>query len=164
MSVGRAEFDLLRAELLELKTEVLRLRARVADLEGECFEVVEGVEARQPSSSAAAVVEEVSSAVSREEVCRRVGAYLRRAVSGEHRGSSSRDLLLQASRYWIVVQSFEGRRFDPPRVFCKFGSCKQLVKKGSECGASVFVGLPAQSDVYLALEAGGFGRPSAFEQ
>ena len=49
MSVGRAEFDLLRAELLELKTEVLRLRARVADLEGECFEVVEGVEARQPS-------------------------------------------------------------------------------------------------------------------
>ena len=167
MSSRSSELELLRAEVLAVQAEVIRLRARVAALEEERFELVEGpasttsAGSTQPAPSIPAAA--TSPQVSREEVCGLVGRFLRRSLEGSHRGTSSRDLLPLASRFWIVVRSFDGAVYDPPRVFSKFGSCKALVKRGGDVGDSVFVGLPAQKDVVECLRAGGFGEPLSFE-
>ena len=167
MSAPPLDLGLLRSEIAELWAEVLRLKARVAELEGGRPAPSESY----PSSSAA--VGQPSSptrpaagvgAVSREEVCTRVGLFLRRSLEGGHRGTSSRDLLQLPSRYWIVVRSIEGQVFDPPRVFSRSGACKALVKRGTEAGDSIFVGLPAYKDVVLCLRAGGFREPAAVDQ
>eukprot|EP00439_Symbiodinium_sp_Y106_P038600 s1427_g4.t1 len=122
----------------------------VAELEGERPASGESF----PSSSAA--VGQLSSptrpaasgeTISGEEVCERVGQFLRRSLEAGHRRTSSRDLLALQSRFWIVVRSIEGQVFDPPRVFSRFGACKALVKRGTEVGDSIFVGLPAYKDV-----------------
>lgn len=42
------------------------------------------------------------------------------------------------------------------RVFSKWGAAKDIVKRGSDLGDSVCVGLPAIEDVKNAIEAGGF--------
>ena len=94
----------------------------------------------------------LSSSVSWEEVCRRVGQVLRRSLEGQHR--------IEA------VDCDSGVVYDPPRVFTKFGVCKPLVKCGSDAGQSVFVGLPSQKDVAEwaeCLRAGGFEHPASFE-
>ena len=132
---GAADIELLRAELLALQAEVIRLRARVSALEADRFELVEGEDppaAAASSPVASPLPPAASSTLSREEVCKRVGEFLRRCLEGKHRGSSSRDLLGLASRFWIVVRTFDGQVHDPPRVFSKFGSCKPLVKRGSD--------------------------------
>ena len=94
-----------------------------------------------------------------------MGQFLRRSLEGGAQenffegspGSFSLD-------YWIVVRSIEGQVFDPPRVFSRFGACKALVKRGTEVGDSIFVGLPAYKDVVLCLRAGGFREPAAVDQ
>ena len=45
----------------------------------------------------------------RTEVLEGVGRFLRRALDGAYRGSSGRDQLSLASRYYIVLADFEGR-------------------------------------------------------
>ncbi|CAE7507505.1 unnamed protein product [Symbiodinium necroappetens] len=57
-----------------------------------------------------------------------VGLFLRRCLNGEPRGTSSRDRLQLASR--------------------------PFVKQGSDCGDSIFVGLPTKGDIKKALLAG----------
>ena len=166
MSSGAGDLQLLRAELLDLRAEVLRLQARVTALESGRFEFVEvsseaGSSQRpltQPASGSGS-----PATLTREEVCRRVGEFLRRSLDGGHRGTSCRDQLPLASRFWIVVRGINGEVYEPPRVFSRFGSCKHLVKRGSEVGDSVFVGLPAHKDVLECLRAGGFGEPRAIE-
>ena len=148
MSISKAEFDLLRAEVLSLQSELIRLRARVAVLEEEKFELVES---RSSTTSAAASTSlppprpSAPEEVSRGEVCKRVGEFLRRCLQGGHRCTSSRDLLPLASRFWIVIRTITWG------VFSKFGACKALVKRGSEAGDSIFVDLPAQWDVNICL-------------
>lgn len=96
------------------------------------------------------------SAEGRRAAARQVGLFLRRALDGLPRGESGRSRIQQASKYWIVVKDFNSAIYDPVRVFSKWGLAKDLVKRGSECGDSVFVGLPALEDVRTALEAGRF--------
>ncbi|CAE7801360.1 unnamed protein product [Symbiodinium sp. CCMP2592] len=82
----------------------------------------------------------------RDCACREIGLWIVRALAGNHRGASGRDRLSQSSRFWVVFRSFEGRDFSPPRAFSSFAQAKTLCKRGSECGASVFIGLPARAD------------------
>lgn len=85
-----------------------------------------------------------------------VGKFLRRAVSGLPRGPSGRDQITQASRYWVVVRSFDNIEYKPVRVFSKWAAAKQLVKRGSDLGDAVFVGLPSIEDINTAVQAGEF--------
>ena len=166
MPSGSADLELLRAELLALQAEVIRLRARVSALESDRFELVGEAERVEPTSGpsgSGAQPAGLGASVDREEICKRVGEFLRRCLAGEHRGSSSRDQLGLASRFWIVVRTFDGVVCRPPRVFSKFNSCKPLVKRGSDAGDSIFVGLPAYKDVVCCLKAGGFEEPRAVE-
>ena len=100
----------------------------------------------------------------REALCERIGAFLRRALNGDHRGSSGRDLNPLSSRFWLVAKDINGQVFDPPRVFRSWSSAKALVKRGAEVGDSVFVGLPSEREVTLVVQAAEFRLPVNFEQ
>ncbi len=100
----------------------------------------------------------------REALCERIGAFLRRALNGDHRGSSGRDLNPLSSRYWLVAKGIDGQVFDPPRVFRTWSSAKALVKRGAEVGDSVFVGLPSEREITLVVQAAEFRLPINFEQ
>ena len=105
----RGEVDLLRAEVSELKALVARLQIRVAELEGASSE--DGSAELIPAAPATTNGPSASSSTAwgvRVEVCRTVGLFLRRCLAGEPPGTSARDKLALASRYWIVVRDFEG--------------------------------------------------------
>ena len=96
---------------------------------------------------------------SRGAACREIGLFLKRARDGEHRGVSGRDRLPDASRYWVVVRDFSGNLLEPVGIFSRFGDCKGLVKRGSDLGNSVFIGLPSRGDVIAVLDAAGIPLP-----
>ena len=168
------DFEALWAEVSSLRSEVVRLQARVAELEdlNQGFSLVDSSEAvgvsgsiasaRGPSTSAAAPsTSALGPPADRDRVaiCKRVGEFLRRALEGGHRGVSGRDSLELASRHWVVIRDFQGRVHSPPLVFSRFSDCKALVKRGQEVGDSVFIGLPSKGDIRVALQAGGFELP-----
>ena len=120
------------------------------------LEVIELVTAGRRGSP---IVLRVAPAITWEErltIASEIGRFLARAAGEGHRGSSGRERIPLASRYWVVVRGFSGVTFDPARVFSKWSLAKSFVKQGSECGDSVFVGLPSQREVERALSAGGF--------
>eukprot|EP00435_Cladocopium_sp_Y103_P020523 s533_g5.t1 len=92
----------------------------------------------------------------RLEVSREIGKFLARAMRSENRGASGREKIPLASRVWLVAKGFNGEVYSPIRVFSRWGSAKDLVKREPECGDSVFVGLPSQREVECAIAASGF--------
>ena len=97
----------------------------------------------------------------RTEVAESVGRFLRRALDGAFRGSSGRDQLGLASRYYIVLSDFEGRHFAEPCVFSSCSRAKALCIRSPDKGNSIFVGLPSQTEVATALRAAGLSWPRA---
>lgn len=100
----------------------------------------------------------------REALCARIGCFLRRSLDGDHRGASGRDLNPLASRLWLVARGIDGQLFDPPRVFRTWSSAKALVKRGSEVGDSVFIGLPSEREVTLVIQAAELRLQTNIEQ
>ena len=100
----------------------------------------------------------------REEVARKVGEWIGRCLAGLHRGSNSRDQNPVASRYWIVARDFEGIIYNPPLVFRAFSGAKALCKRGPAAGDSVFVGLPTEREVEVAIRSAGLSWSGVFQQ
>ena len=98
----------------------------------------------------------------RERICDRIAQFLLRALQGDHRGPSGRDEIHLSSRLWIVARSFEGQCFRPLRVFRRFGDCKLLVKRGSDLGSSVFIGVPSERDGRRIAQTSGLGWPEDY--
>lgn len=183
MSIG--ELKALGTEVAELREELAKLRLEKSLVNPIFFSFVSepplaGPRAElsaaaadlfpQPSSS-----ENISCSGSRSspastiswerrlEISREVGRFLARAVRSEYRGSSGREKIPLASRFWLVARSFHGEVLNPNRVFSKWGLAKELVKRGSECGESVFVGLPSQREIECAIAASGLRWDSKIE-
>ncbi len=97
----------------------------------------------------------------RFEVCERIGHWFCAALRGEHRGRSGRDSICQASTIWIVAKGFSGETFSPVLVFRRFSDCREIVKRGSSCGAAVFIGLPTEKEARRVVSAAGLLWPSA---
>ena len=95
----------------------------------------------------------------RERICRGIAEFLNRALQGVHRGNSGREQLPYGSRVWLVARSYTGDDFRPLRVYTRFADCKALVKRGQDCGASVFVGLPSQREARFVAIQSGLGWP-----
>ena len=171
----------LRAEVSDLRALVAALERRVSALEGaEGFEVVEeaprafnsqpATPARLPgpsSRTALAASPTVASAAEleprdpvRAAAAADVGRFLARACAGENRGASGRDRIQLASRYYIVLAGFDGIVFEEARVFSKFGPVKSLCKRGPDAGRSIFIGLPSQWEVSIALRTAGYSWPA----
>ena len=96
----------------------------------------------------------------RESICEEIGHYIQRALLGDHRGPSGRDRIQLSSRVWLVFRDYEGLEYRPVRVCRTFGECRDLVKRGQDCGDSVFVGLPSDREACRVTAAAGFDWPS----
>ena len=99
----------------------------------------------------------------REEICDEIGAYIRRALEGDHRGASGRDRIQLASRVWLVFQDYEGLRYEPVHVCRTFGQCRALVKRGEDLGDSIFVGLPSEREAIRVASVAGVPWPASLE-
>ena len=137
----RDEVEVLRSEVVQLRSELAvvrralqRVQSAPSSAAGEAEEsfaisavsvpsTVEGVAAAASAEVPAARVADLTWS-EREDIAREVGLFLRRSLSGQHRGSSGRDACPLASRYWIVVRDFDGVVYSPPRVFARWSSGK----------------------------------------
>ena len=98
----------------------------------------------------------------REGVAREIGAFLARALRGDHRGSSGREKLryLQ-NRYYLIIRDKNGVVFtNPVLVVNTFAEVTQRCRHGNQWGDSVFVGVPSLREGRVAAQAGGFAWPS----
>ena len=96
----------------------------------------------------------------REEVCDQIAAWILRALRGEHRGASGRDLIPYSSRIWIVARDFEGLVYQPVRIFRSFSAAKALAKRGADCGDSIFIGVPSDREARRIVAAARLGWPA----
>lgn len=167
-----------RREIERLTADLARLTVRVGDLEEAFrlqreldFEVVHSA-VRSGSSEASVAPAAASSGPTssevpqswgeREQICREVGRFLKRALEGTPRGTSGRDRIRVASRLYIIVRDIAGHIYDPPLIVSRFSRVKELCFRGREAGDSVFVGLPSQREVIICLEAAGLQVPETF--
>ena len=190
VSAVRAELSALKVLVLRLEARVAELEARLEGFEvvppvGESASPVRPTssagEPATPASQPAAGGSATATVLSRDIVfsdgscaaspgapasafrtalAQQVGRFLRACLEGGHRKSSGRDLLDLQSRYYIVVREYSGVVHDPPRIFTAFGKVKPLCFRGSDKGDSVFVGLPSQAEVRVALGAAGLLCPA----
>lgn len=113
------------------------------------------------SSSVAAVPQGrvVLTWAEREAICGDIAAFLVRCRTGQQRGTSGRDRINLPSRVWLVCRDFEGQDFDPVRIYKVFALCKDLVKRGADCGQSIFVGLPSEREARFVVALAGLRWP-----
>ena len=156
----------LKFEVAELKAVVKvqgqLLRRLLADSTGESeFEVVsEASSARSPpapensvsapsSVPVASVAAPVPAAIrqlsqqEREDIARGIGRFLRGSLEGRHTGLSGQDRNPLKSRVYILCRDHAGRDITPPVLVDRSVDAAARCKRGADCGASVFVGVPS---------------------
>ena len=79
------------------------------------------------------------------------GKFLRRALSGDFRGSSGRDKVRIPSRIYVLVRDLSGRVYDPVEVYHSFSDLRPKVKAGSSAGNSIFIGFPTEWEAKAAV-------------
>ena len=189
--MSHADSVSLRVEVAELREEVESLRVEVGRLRRSLSElrlIVQGVgEVDRVSESSFAVVAEqreipvaplplaetggAGRAASscglswgeRESIAEQIGGYLVRSLAGNHRGSSGRDRIPLASRFYIIVRDFTGHVFSPVKVVRSWSSCQRLVKRGSDIGESIFVGVPSEREAQKVVSSAGLTFPQVIE-
>ena len=160
--------------LQRLERELAALRLEVETLQSR-LEAVEGAAARDSFSEFSVVTEtpqQISSAPSsdnraagycvgsaREEICRSIGRWLRRALSGLPRGPSGRDKIGLGSRYYLVCRDIAGNDYNPPLFFASWRAAKDLCFQAGEPVDSVFIGLPTKTEALICVEAAGLEVP-----
>lgn len=158
--MSRPSTSELQLQIAELRAALAALTLRVQELEGAESESVGSFELAGGSggpSTALASSQAIDPADhgARAELAKQIGAFIKRALRDDHRGSSGRDRLRLSSRYYLVFASFDGERFNPPRLCDTFGEVRALCKRASNCGVSIFVGLPTLWESRaVVLEAG----------
>jgi len=174
----------LQGEVEQLRADVNRLQRRLARLDigdGASSQASVGSVLDSPAPSGGAARSSGYSLVSstplqrlteavgsppvltweeRLEICDQIGVWVKRTLLGHHRGSSGRDRIPLASRLWLVAQDYHGNRVEPIRVFRRFSDCRELVKRGSDCGWSVFIGLPSEREARRVCEVAGLEWPN----
>lgn len=100
----------------------------------------------------------------REEIADNIGLWIRRCLAGQPRGTSTRDQNPYQSRLWIVVKSIDEEIFNPPLVFRSWTAAKAHVKRGSETGDSIFVGVPSEKEALRAVRTAGLEWSGTYSQ
>ena len=182
----RDEVETLRGELVKVRRAVSDIRLGAVDPIRESAEESEdsySVVSEYPPSSAAAggaystagsVVNRPSTSASpsppcvlswreREEIADQIGHFIARSVSGQHRGLSGREKVPLASRLWVVVRDYAGQIYSPVKVVRSWSSAKLLVKRGQDCGDSIFVGFASEREGRRAIAVAGLNWPSIIE-
>ena len=99
-----------------------------------------------------------------ETLARDLGAFIRRALAGEHTQGSGRDRLNLKSRVYLVFAGFDRVHLSRPKVFLQFNQVSAICKRGSSFGSSVFIGVPSQWEARVVIESAGFEWSSRNEQ
>lgn len=181
MSQSSLSLASLTAQLRSLTLRVASLEERAAQTENRVTAVEEAVQeegnggfdliteasssdrtspsARVQSAAGAEVLG--SDSRGRRILAEEIGRFLRRAVEGEHRGSSGRDRLKLQNRVYVVLAGFDGSLLTEPRVESSFAVVKAICKRGADCGSSIFVGFATKWEAKVALETGRFFVPSS---
>ena len=154
----------LEEEIASLQESLRALQLRVETQEDELQQLRSSQtedRSNQSTSSFEAVGEEPGpySWPRREEVAREIGAFLRRSLNGENRGSSGRDKVSLQNRVYIVVRDIDGRVYDPIRLETKFHVVKGLCHRAGSFGDSIFIGLPSHREAFIATRAAGLRWP-----
>ena len=181
------EVESLQTTVVTLTQDLQRLKKRVKQLEQErgededqasrgsasvvgSYSVVDSPGAappsRSPSSFSQGGVSRTSDPVvlswaRREEICDGIAAWVQRSLRGEHRGTSGRDQIPLGNRVWLVFRDIAGTEFRPVRVYHTFAEAKSLVKRGSDSGDSIYVGLPSEREARRVAVISGVGWPEA---
>ena len=93
-----------------------------------------------------------------------IAGFIERSLAGGHRGNSGREKNPLQSRYWVVIRDYAGQIYSPVKVFTRWGSAKDLVKKVHDCGDSIFIGFPTEQEGKRSIEGAGLIWPAHFEQ
>ena len=158
----------LERELAALRLEVEALRGRVEAVEGAAardsvseFSVVTEILGQDPNVLPSGEPRSAGYCVgtTREEICRSIGQWLRRALAGLPRGPSGRERIGLASRYYLVCRDIHGQDHNPPLFFASWKAAKDSCFRAGEPGDSVFIGLPTKTEALICVEAAGLQLP-----
>ncbi len=108
-----------------------------------------------PSVAAPPVAPDPQSWPERESICTGIGQWVLRCLADRPRGASGRDRLVLSSRVWLVIRDYEGRVLEPARLYHRFSDCRSVVKRGSDLGLSIFVGLPSIREARVVAAVAG---------
>ena len=171
----------LEAEVRDLREDLRRLTLRV-DRQGDqlselSFSVLSGASGSQIAASSAAGVEEEDSShlssqgagavggevrgaggytwAEREAVAKEIGAFLKRSLSGEHRGESGRSKLKNLQNR----VDKDNKVYDPVLLVKSYSEVRSLCQSSSGWGDSIFVGLPSAAEASIATCAAGLRWP-----
>ena len=119
----------------------------------------ESSQSRAPSGKQAS---KLISDQERRAIAERVGAFFRRCLAGQHRGSSGREDNPLGSKVYVLVRDCNGRVFSPPLLVPNFSKLRTFVKpQGVISEEAVFCGFPTQWEAALACSSAGFLEPVA---
>ncbi len=99
----------------------------------------------------------------REEIADQIGNFIARSVAGLHRGQSGRDKVPLPSRLWVVIRDYAGQIYSPVKVVRSWSSAKLLVKKGADCGDSIFIGFASEREGRRSIAVAGLSWPQVIE-
>ena len=173
----RAEIEAVRASIEALQVRLENLEERLEEIRGAederaergslaAGEVSRG--SRVEDSTNWSQISSVGSSVTvvdpedragRERLAGDIGRWIRRALSGDFRGSSGRDRLRLQNRLYLVFSDFEGVPLSPPLLVDRFSEVKRLCKRGSDCGRAVFVGVASKWEAEIIFREAGFATP-----
>ena len=91
---------------------------------------------------------------------REAGLFLRRCLEGVVRGTSGRDRIRLPSKIYILARDITGKVYNPVQIYYHFSHLRSLVKAGSSCGDSVFIGWPTEEEARECVAAAGLNWPS----
>lgn len=106
-----------------------------------------------PSSTQLGSAPVVLSEASRLAIAEEAGRFLRRCLEGVNRGTSGRERIGLQSRCYILVRDYEGQVYSPVQIHHRFATIKPLVKRGSDCGTSIFIGWPTLKEARACVLA-----------
>lgn len=173
--VTAEDFEQLCDQVRVLQDRVRVLEERLAELEPSTGGKASGYQVpasppRVPSglnsrSSTPAVAAGVDLPEFRVVIAEGIGSWIRGALSGVIRGTSGRENIPQASRYYLVFRDAEGNSFNPPKVFQTWAAAKPLCLSGRELAVdAVFVGLPSKAESRIVVVAAGCEIPAALQR
>ena len=112
------------------------------------------------ATTSARVSDTAQLAATRIEAAEEAGRFIQRSLAGDHRGTSGRERVPFASRYYICFKDYLGNTYSPAQVHRSWGSIKPLVKPNNQCGDSVFIGWPTLQEAKICCETAGVRWPA----
>ncbi|CAE7242910.1 DEGP9 [Symbiodinium sp. CCMP2592] len=136
--------------------EVEELRRKIFDLEVLVQSLQDRIEVDQFGARANC---EGPSWAEREDIAEGIGQFIKRALQGDYRGSSGRDRLKLASKYYLIFRDRDGLHTLKVRIETSFKAVKGCCfAEGKVADHTVFVGVPSLREARIVVREAGRRR------